>query len=167
LLLARADIGTEGLTFRKVDLCDIVRDAATHAKMLAESRHIEWSQSFPDSSVWVGGDADALRRLFLILIDNAVKYTPEHGTVGVRVGNSDAKAYFEVLDNGIGIADTDLPRIFDRFYRADFARSRDSGGFGLGLPIGQWIAKAHQGTITVESALGQGSSFRVWLPLIN
>jgi heavy metal sensor kinase len=167
LLLARADNGTQGLTFRKTDLCDIVREAVAHGKTLAESRHIKWSQSFPESHLWVGGDADALRRLFLILIDNAVKYTPEHGTVGVRVGNSDAKAYFEVLDNGIGIADADLPRIFDRFYRADFARSRDSGGFGLGLSIGQWIAKAHQGTITVKSTLGQGSSFRVWLPLIN
>lgn len=167
MLLARTDTGTEGLKLRKINLCDVARHAGAQGKTLAESRHIDWSQSFPESILWIGGDADALRRLFLILIDNAIKYTPEHGTVGVRVGNSDGRAYVEVTDSGIGIADSDLPHIFDRFYRADTARSRDSGGFGLGLSIGQWIAKAHQGTITVKSALGQGSSFQVWLPLIN
>jgi heavy metal sensor kinase len=167
LLLARTDIGTEGLKLRKIDLCDIAREAGTQGKTLAESRHIEWSQTFPESSLWIGGDADALRRLLLILIDNAIKYTPEHGAVGVRVGNLDGKAYVEVVDNGIGIAETDLPRIFDRFYRADSARSRDSGGFGLGLSIGHWIAKSHQGNITVKSILGKGSCFQVWLPLMN
>jgi len=167
LLLARTDIGSEGLRLRRIDLCDIARDAGAQGKTLAESRHIGWSQAVPEFSLWIGGDAGALRRLFLILIDNAIKYTPEHGSVAVRVGNSDGKALVEVTDNGIGIADSDLPHIFDRFYRADSARSRDSGGFGLGLSIGQWIAKAHQGTITVKSALGQGSSFQVWLPLVN
>jgi len=167
LLLARTDVGSEGLKLRRLNLCDIARDAGRHGKTLAESRHIDWAQAFPDSTLWVGADADALRRLFLILIDNAIKYTPDHGRVGVRVGNSDGKAYVEVEDNGIGIAETDLPHIFDRFYRADSARSGDSGGFGLGLSIGKWIAKAHQGTITVKSVLGKGSSFQVWLPLIN
>jgi heavy metal sensor kinase len=167
LLLARTDIGIEGLKVRKIDLCEIARETGTQAKTLAESRHIEWWEVFPSSSLWIGGDADALRRLCLILIDNAIKYTPEHGTVGIRVGNSDGKAYVEVADTGIGIAEMDLPHIFDRFYRADSARSRDPGGFGLGLSIGHWIAKAHQGTITVKSAPGKGSSFQVWLPLIN
>jgi heavy metal sensor kinase len=167
LLLARTDIGTEGLRFRKIDLCDIAREAGAQGKMLAESRHIDWSQVLPESSLWIGGDADALRRLFLILIDNAIKYTPEHGVVSVRLGNSDGKACVEVADSGIGIAEADLPRIFDRFYRADSARSRDSGGFGLGLSIGHWIAKAHQGSITVKSILGKGSCFQVWLPLIS
>jgi signal transduction histidine kinase len=117
--------------------------------------------------LWVGGDADALRRLFLILIDNAIKYTPQHGTVSLRVTNTDGKAYVEVVDTGIGIAEGDLPHIFDRFYRADSARSRDSGGFGLGLSIGNWIAKAHQADITVKSVVGKGSRFQVRLPLIN
>ena len=167
LLLARTDTGSEGLKLRRVNLCDIARDAGSQGKTLAESRHIDWAQAFPETTLWVGADADALRRLFLILIDNAIKYTPEHGRVGVRVGNSDGKAYVEVEDSGIGIAETDLPHIFDRFYRADSARSGDSGGFGLGLSIGKWIAKAHQGTITVKSVLGKGSSFQVWLPLIH
>jgi signal transduction histidine kinase len=167
LLLARTDVATEGIKLEKINLCDVARDAGAQGKTLAESRHIEWSQNLPESSLWIRGDTDALRRLFLILIDNAIKYTPEHGSVGVGVGTLDGKAYIEVLDSGIGIAEKDLPHIFNRFYRADSARSRDSGGFGLGLSIGQWIAKAHQGTITVKTALGQGSSLQVWLPLID
>jgi heavy metal sensor kinase len=166
-LLARTDVGTEALTFTRVDLCDIAREASAEGKTLAESRHIEWSQALPEFSLWVGGDADALRRLFLILIDNAIKYTPQHGTVSLRVTNTDGKAYVEVVDTGIGIAEVDLPHIFDRFYRADSARSRDSGGFGLGLSIGNWIAKAHQADITVKSVVGKGSRFQVRLPLIN
>lgn len=166
-LLARTDVGTEALTFTRVDLCDIAREASAEGKTLAESRHIEWSQALPEFSLWVGGDADALRRLFLILIDNAIKYTPQHGTVSLRVTNTDGKAYVEVVDTGIGIAEGDLPHIFDRFYRADSARSRDSGGFGLGLSIGNWIAKAHQADITVKSVVGKGSRFQVRLPLIN
>jgi len=164
MLLARTDSGTEGLKFSKIDLCAVAREAAAQGKTLADSRNIEWSQTFPESSLWIGGDADALRRLLLVLIDNAVKYTPEHGDVGIRVGQLDGKAYVEVSDSGIGIAETDLPHIFDRFYRADSARSRDSGGFGLGLSIGDWIAKAHHGGITVNSVVGKGSCFQVWLP---
>lgn len=166
LLLARSDVGTEALKFRKVDLCEIAREASAQGRRLAGLRQIEWSQTLPASSLWIGGDADALRRLFLILIDNAVKYTPEHGSVGIRVANSDDGACVEIIDNGIGIAEADLTHIFDRFYRADSARSRDSGGFGLGLSIGQWIAKAHQTEIMVTSIFGKGSRFQVRLPLV-
>jgi heavy metal sensor kinase len=167
LLLARTDIGTESVKFTRVDLCDLVRKAGAQGRTLAESRHIDWSQTVPESSLWIGADQEALRRLFLILIENAIKYTPEHGAVSIRVQNSDDKAYVEVLDSGIGIAEPDLSHIFDRFYRADSARSRDTGGFGLGLSIGKWIAKAHHGDINVKSVLGKGSCFQVRLPLIN
>lgn len=167
LLLARADAGTEALTFTRVDLCDVARQVSVEGKTLAESRHVRWLQVLPEKSLWVGGNAEALRRLVAILIDNAIKYTPEHGVVRMHVGNSDGKAYVEVVDAGIGIAEADLPYIFDRFYRADSARSRDSGGFGLGLSIANWIAKAHQAEISVESAPGKGSRFQICLPLID
>ena len=167
LLLARTDVGAEALKVKRVDLCDIARRASAEGKTLAESRDVQWSETFPNSSLWIGGDADALRRLFLILIDNAIKYTPEHGAVSIQVGNSDGKAWLEVSDTGIGIAEADVPHIFERFYRADSARSRDSGGFGLGLSIGNWIAKAHQAEIKVEAAPGKGSRFQVRLPLLN
>jgi signal transduction histidine kinase len=106
-----------------------------------------------------------LRRLFLILIDNAVKYTPANGQIEVSLRQDGGHAVAEVRDTGIGIAEADLPNVFERFYRADKARTRESGGVGLGLSIGRWIAEVHSGTIEVRSSLGHGSSFQVRLPL--
>lgn len=103
----------------------------------------------------------------MTLIDNAVKYTPEHGSVTVVMKNAGREACVEVQDSGIGIGEADLPHIFERFYRADSARSRDSGGVGLGLAIADWIAKAHGGEITATSQLAHGSSFRLRLPCSN
>jgi two-component system sensor histidine kinase BaeS len=103
----------------------------------------------------------------LILIDNAIKYTPRRGRVDFDLRRENDFAVAEVRDTGIGIAAEDLPNIFERFYRADKARSRESGGVGLGLSIGHWIAEAHGGTIEVQSSIGNGSVFRLRLPLIE
>jgi signal transduction histidine kinase len=103
--------------------------------------------------------------LFLILIDNAVKYTSREGRISVVLDTSDGAAVTEIRDTGVGIATTDLPHIFERFYRADESRSRESGGTGLGLSIAKWIAEAHQGRISVVSKVGEGSVFRVQIPL--
>ena len=122
----------------------------------------------------VDGDARRLRQLFLNLITNAIKYTPRGGKVEVSLSARMEEATFTVRDSGIGIAAADLPYIFDRFYRADRARSRkaptdsgavERGGFGLGLAISQYIAHAHGGTLTVQSRLGRGSAFTVTLPM--
>ena len=109
------------------------------------------------------GDRDALRQLLLILIDNAVKYTPAPGSVRLGVRRSGDDAVIEVADTGIGIAPEDQQRIFERFYRADPARS--GNGAGLGLAIARWLVDAQGGRIEVESAPGRGSVFRVLLPL--
>jgi signal transduction histidine kinase len=101
----------------------------------------------------------------LILIDNAVKYTPPGGNIGFALRAENKQAEIEIKDTGIGISKADLPHIFERFYRAEKARSRDLGGTGLGLSIGQWIAQAHGGEISVESSPGGGSVFVVRLPL--
>jgi heavy metal sensor kinase len=167
MLLARADTGTEALHFKQVNVCEIARRASAQGKTLADARQLQWSETIPDVPLWVTADPDSLGRLLLILIDNAVKYTPVHGRVGIHVANKNGHAQIEVLDTGIGIAEADLPHVFERFYRADSARSRDSGGAGLGLSIGQWIAKAHLGEIAVESTLERGSSFHLKLPLSN
>jgi signal transduction histidine kinase len=112
------------------------------------------------------GDADALRRVINILLDNAFKYTPAPGgVVTLSAEEKEGSAVISVYDNGVGIAEEDQGRIFERFYRVDKARSRELGGAGLGLSIAQWVVQQHQGKIRVESTLGAGSIFRVELPL--
>jgi signal transduction histidine kinase len=107
--------------------------------------------------------------LFLNLVTNAIKYTSRGGSVEVTVKRRDGEVQFAVRDTGIGIAAADLPYIFERFWRADRARSRlsERGGFGLGLAISQWIAQAHGGALTVQSRLHRGSTFTVSLPIAD
>src|SRR5579859_382949 len=114
----------------------------------------------------VRGDADKLKQALLALLENALKYTPSEGTVTLSLTTQDGNALLSVCDTGIGISPEDLPHIFERFYRADPARSRDRGGSGLGLAIVKSIIEEHGGSIQVESALGKGSTFRMKLPVI-
>ncbi len=113
----------------------------------------------------VYGDADQLKQVLVALLDNALKYTPYEGRVSLSLTTPANQAIVKVSDTGIGIAPDDLPHIFERFYRADRARSRERGGSGLGLAIVQSIVQEHQGTIEVESTLGKGSIFTVRLPV--
>lgn len=165
LLLARADSAPAALPVVRTDLTAALQAACNEAKVLAESKQLRFQQSIPADSIWVQGDAASLHRLFIILLDNAVKYTPAGGAVDVRLRSDDGHAVAEIRDSGIGIAPQDLPHIFDRFYRSDRARSRESGGTGLGLAIGRWIADAHHGEIRVESVPAKGSDFEVRIPL--
>ncbi len=165
LTLARADSGIVDLDLQAMDLAGTVRDACSQGAKLAKSKGVEFQAAAPDGRLPIRGDPTALRRLFLILIDNAVKYTPQGGRVQVRLEARDGYAAGEVRDTGIGIAAEDLPHIFERFWRADKVRSREMGGAGLGLSIARWIAEVHRGSIEVESEPGKGSSFRVRLPL--
>lgn len=112
------------------------------------------------------GDAQRLRQLCLNLVTNAIKYTPRGGTVELSLTRRPEGVAFIVKDTGIGIAGADLPFVFDRFWRADRARTRggERGGTGLGLAISQWIAQAHGGTLTVQSRLGRGSTFTATFP---
>jgi two-component system, OmpR family, heavy metal sensor histidine kinase CusS len=167
MLLARADSGIQMLNIETLDLSEKLRDACNEGRTLAEAKQIDFRSEMPNSPVLVEGDSRALHRLFLILIDNGVKYTAERGQVIVSLKTYDGFAVTEVHDTGLGIAEADLPHIFERFYRADKARSRDSGGAGLGLSIGRWIVEAHSGTIEAQSTQGHGSVFRVRIPLSN
>jgi signal transduction histidine kinase len=119
----------------------------------------------PNTPVPIQADSNALRRALLILIDNAVKYTPTGGSIKVNLEKSKDFALVSVSDTGIGIARADLPHIFDRFWRADKARSREEGGAGLGLSIAKWIVEMHRGSIDVKSDLGKGSTFNLRVPL--
>jgi signal transduction histidine kinase len=109
----------------------------------------------------------ALERLFLSILDNAIKYTPTGGHVALRLHLEEAQAIIEVADTGIGIAEKDLPHVFERFYRADQVRSRETRGSGLGLSIAKWIAESHNGSIELQSRPGQGTKVIIRLPLVK
>jgi len=164
MLLARADSGNEMLEYVPADACTVVRRAIEQGEKLARSHDIDFKASIPSGSISIHADSDALRRAVLILIDNAVKYTRRGGVVKVGLAEEGGFAVISVADNGIGIAKEDIARVFDRFWRADKARSREQGGTGLGLSIAKWVAEAHHGSISVESAPEQGSVFRLRVP---
>lgn len=164
LVLARADAASPSIPMHRIDLAEPLRNACLHSKVAADAKGLAFREFIQARPLWVQGDAASLERLFLILLDNAVKYTPTGGQIEVRLTSEDQFAVAEVRDTGIGIAPEDIPRVFDRFYRADPARTRESGGIGLGLAIGRWIAQAHQGEIQIESGGSQGSVFRVRMP---
>ena len=135
--------------------------------MLAGQKQLAFSERVPERPLWVQGDSVALERLFLVLLDNAVKYTPDGGRIEVNLNSEDGFAVAAICDTGIGVSSEDLPHIFERFYRADRARTRDSGGSGLGLAIGSWVAQVHGGEIRVQSEPSRGSCFEVRLPLAS
>jgi signal transduction histidine kinase len=168
LTLARADEGRYDIVREPVELEPLVREVFETAAILGEDAGLGVALPTVDVAV-VLGDATRLRQLFLNLVTNAVKYTPRGGTVEVALQRRERTVTFSVRDTGLGISAGDLPHIFERFYRADRARSRtaERSGFGLGLAISQWIAEAHGGTISVRSRLGRGSTFAVTLPLME
>jgi len=113
----------------------------------------------------IEGNADKLKQLLVILLDNALKYTSPDGQITLGLQCETVDALLTVRDTGIGISAADLPHVFERLYRADPARSRVPGGTGLGLSIAQWIVEQHAGTITLESQPGRGTTVQVRLPL--
>lgn len=163
LTLARADADTEQLSLEKTDLRSLVEELEPGFRTLAESHNIHWSAEIPNEPVVVLGDRSHLRRLLLILIDNACRYTDKGGSVRLRLAAQEDEALFEVTDTGIGIPVEELTQIFDRFYRASNARFFDPDGTGLGLSIAHWITTAHGGTLTAQSTLGLGTSMLIRL----
>lgn len=161
LLLARSDAGVP-LRKRRVALHDLALEAFRDGTRLARGQVL---QHQPGQALYVTGDPDRLKQLVLIVLENALKFTPEGKCVTLDVRARSDQAVIEVHDEGVGIPEGDLPNIFQRFYRADPARSGDPGGTGLGLSIAQWIVRQHGGTIEVKSALGRGTTVTVELPL--
>jgi signal transduction histidine kinase len=190
LLLSKADSGDVRLNKEEVNLTEILDDIVDQIQILAQSKNLRIETENHQEETHVLGDPLRIRELFLNLIENAIKYTEEGGSIRIRMerdaprlsatiltpGRSDVASAAQgggqadmakiiVSDTGIGIAKEDQDKIFDRFYRVDKARSREQGGSGLGLSICKWIVWAHQGEIAVESEIGKGSSFIVKLPL--
>jgi two-component system heavy metal sensor histidine kinase CusS len=166
LAASRADIVQQNINWNAVELfslttevCEVMR-AKSDAKRQSMQHHLY-------SEAWTMGDLSMLRRLITILLDNAIKYTPEGGTIVISLECRRDRIQLEVTDTGIGIPIEARSRIFDRFYRADISRNRDDGSMGLGLAIAKWIVEAHEATIHVASEVGKGSSFVVSLPLMQ
>jgi len=167
LTLARADAGAAELHFNTIDLVPHVEKVAAEAAVLAAGKSIEIQKELPAAPIEISADGLAIERLLLIVLENAVKYTPPGETVALSLSNGSGHARIEVRDNGIGIGEKDLPHIFERFYRADHSRSRETGGSGLGLAIAKWIVDMHHGTIEAHSEPGRGSRFCISLPIAS
>jgi heavy metal sensor kinase len=164
LTLARADAGTVGMELHLLDLNHNVQKARERAELLATNKSLDIRAVTTGNPALIRGDAIAIDRLLMILMDNAIKYTPEGGFVEIELSPGVTQVAIEVRDSGIGIARHELELIFDRSYRTDRARSRQTGGAGLGLAIARWITELHGGTVIAESEIGVGSTFRVTLP---
>jgi len=164
LTLARADSGKERLVLEAVELGGLLRELGSEVEILCRDKGLNFQLGQLESLV-VKGDRAKLEQLFLNLLDNAMKYTPSGGIISVSLRTEGQMAVAAVTDTGMGIPQEDLPFIFERFYRADKARSRADGGAGLGLAICRSIAEAHGGRIEVQSQVGKGSTFSVYLPL--
>jgi len=165
LTISRLDVGEVKMDKSRLDLGELVASTAGEMKLLAEEKSIGL-RIHAEAGVQVVGDRIRLQQVIVNLIDNSIKYTQVSGMIEVRVGREGNIAVLAVSDNGLGIPAHALPHVFERFYRADKARSRASGGAGLGLSIVKAICAAHNGEIKVSSQEGRGSSFRVELPLL-
>ena len=164
LALARGDAGAP-LELTTGDLSVVAADAVKAARAAAGDKvAVEYAPI--EEPVKASFDRTRVRQVAAILLDNAVKYTPEGGNVVVSVGRENGWARLEVSDTGIGIPEQELPLVFDRFYRADPARTQGSphGGVGLGLSIARQIARAHGGEIEAQSEPGEGSTFVLRIP---
>jgi signal transduction histidine kinase len=146
-----------------VNLGELAADTVEHMRLVAEDRGVQL-QAAELAPVTLRGDARRLKQVIVNLLDNAIKFTPRGGVVGVSTQQREGFGLLEVSDSGIGIPPDSLPHVFDRFYRVDAARSREDGGAGLGLSIVRSICGAHGAEIEVESTPGSGSRFRVTFP---
>jgi len=161
LLLARGDAGQEATEFEHIDARALVRDAADQAREMGGTKGIHVTLELDLEELPVRGSEVKLRRLLLILVDNAIKYTAPGGTVTLGANADDSTVTLSVADTGVGISAVDLPHIFERFWRADKVRSREVNGAGLGLPIARQISEQHGARLDVRSEPGRGSVFTV------
>jgi len=164
LVLARADAVKEQWNFTGVNLAKLITNLSTDAAVLCQEKGLNFRLAQTQDLV-VKGDEARLREIFMNLLDNAIRYTPSPGAVFVSLRHEGQMAVLAITDTGIGIPAEDIPFIFERFYRVDKSRSRAEAGSGLGLAICKHIVQAHGGKIEVESQVGAGSTFSVWLPL--
>ncbi|BDI18899.1 two-component sensor histidine kinase [Nostoc cf. commune SO-36] len=165
LFLARyqGKLPTESL--QVIDLNNLLVQITDDYATQPDAQHLGLVCKLPNNNITVLGDADLLRQIIINLLNNACKYTPNGGQVKLQLFTQSHWAVIQVIDNGIGIPEADLPYIFERFYRVDKKRSRQTGGFGLGLAIAQQIVQSHGGKITIKSIFKEGTTLQIYLPL--
>lgn len=165
LMLARLDFNPDVFRFEKIDLKAFLSEMHEYTGILCAEKGVTSSLTLPDADCIVRADRVHLRRLFLNLIHNAVKFTPPGGDVRIEMAIDGSNVRISVSDTGTGISSADLEKVFEKFFRAHDAKT--TPGSGLGLSIARSIAKAHQGRVTVQSTPGQGSTFTVCLPAVS
>ena len=167
LFLARADVQEPQAEHESIELKSLVESACLDIMPLAVQKGIALTKELSDSAIRMLGDYSALRRMLLILVDNAIKYTPGGGRVSIVVEREDGQAILRVEDTGIGIPEEAKARLFQRFFRVDPSRNKESGGYGLGLAIAHAIAQQHHASIELETNAGGGCIFSVSLPVVS
>jgi len=167
LKLSRIEAGRLELEIRPIRVEALVNGCVETARLNAQARGLEIHVDLEKDTPAVRGDGAQLGEVLQNLLDNAQQYTPSGGKIEVKARSNGQEVVFTVTDTGIGIPESDLERIFERFYRVDAARSREAGGTGLGLAIARHIVEAHGGRIWVESAVGQGSRFHFSIPSVS
>ncbi len=168
LVLARADAGCVDVSFEALNPADLIKDVCEKIRPLADAKQQSLVVACDSGQIWsqtlIRGDRSSLRRLLWTLLDNAIKYTPPRGFIEVALHKIGSEARITVRDNGIGIPEAILPRVFERFFRADPSRS-EVDGTGLGLAIAKWIADVHHAVLSVQSREGEGTICRVAFPV--
>lgn len=164
LSLARSDNFVYEVAFQSINVTELVLAGCRRVEDLAESSGIVLDWRLPPTEFFIQGDELLLQRLLGILLDNAIKYTPEHGEILVEVGSTVSHVLLTVRDTGIGMTEDVRQHVFDRFYQADLRERKNQAGSGLGLSIARWIAEAHRAELTVESTLMRGSTFQIRFP---
>ncbi|NMD70725.1 PAS domain-containing protein [Bacillus sp. DNRA2] len=163
LELSRIEQHKFNLDIKEVNLGTLLKDSVTMLQKKAEDKSVTLNYLEDNENVVIQGDLFRLKQVFINVINNAIMYTPQNGSIKIETEMKDDRVLVHISDTGIGIEKQEIPRIFERFYRVDKARSRNSGGTGLGLAIVKHLIEAHQGTITVSSEVGTGSVFTISL----
>lgn len=164
LLLARGDSHEEVISCRPVRMDEIMKQIATNIEPIMEYKQLQLQLHVEDAEFIINGDEDRLMQLLMILVDNAIKFTQQHGQVDLRCVRQGRSVVVTVKDNGAGIPERELPLVFNRFYKGDSARDRGDSGAGLGLSIAKWIVDQHQGSIHLSSEVGHGTTVTIRFP---
>ncbi|NLV86440.1 MAG: cell wall metabolism sensor histidine kinase WalK, partial [Clostridiales bacterium] len=165
LTLSRFDAGSIEFAFQRFSIEKSITDIYNAMQLEAQKRNHRFTMSLKTVLPEIMGDKARIEQVLINMVSNAIKYTRNGGSISINAGLKDGAVWVSVRDNGIGIPEEDVPKVFDRFYRVDKARSRESGGTGLGLPIAREIVLQHKGDIALTSRLGKGTVITISLPV--